>query len=83
VQVPFVPAALRFFLPQWVAFDDQDTLLVASVNEAEAYLGSMQRFLRILHTAVSIASYMVADEQYQQKRYGILGQLVNWHAWRA
>ena len=77
VQVPFVPAALRFFLPQWVAFDDQDKLLVASVNEAEAYLGSMQRFLRILHTSVSIATYMVADEQYQQKRYGMLGQLVN------
>jgi hypothetical protein len=77
VQVPFVPAARRFFLPQWVAFDDQDELLVASINEAEAYLGSMQRFLRILHTAVSIAPYIVADEQYQQKRYGMLGQLVN------
>ena len=77
VQVPFVPAALRFFLPQWVAFDDQDKLLVASINEAEAYLGSMQRFLHILHTAVSIAPYIVADEQYQHKRYGMLGQLVN------
>jgi len=37
----------------------------------------MQRFLSILHTAVSLAPYMVADEVYQQKRYGMMGQLVN------
>lgn len=75
--VPYVPAARRFFLPQWVAFDDQDHLLVASVNEGDAYLASMQRYIKILHTAVALAPYMVADEQYRQKRYGILGQLVH------
>ena len=75
--VPYVPAARRFYLPQWVAFDEQDQLLVNSITEAEAHLASMQRFVRILHTAVGLASYMVADEQYQQKRYGMLGQLVN------
>jgi hypothetical protein len=37
----------------------------------------MQRCLFILHTAVGLAPYMVADEIYQQKRYGMLGQLVN------
>ena len=75
--VPYVPAARRFFLPQWVAFDDQDRLLVNSAAEAEAHLASMQRFVRILHMAVALAPYMVADEAYQQKRYGMLGQLVN------
>src|SRR5512146_81147 len=30
LQVPFVPAARRFYLPQWVAFDDQGELLVHS-----------------------------------------------------
>ena len=75
--VPYVPAARRFFLPQWVAFDDQDSILVNSSTEAEAHLGSMQRFLRILHAAVALAPYMVADETYQQKRYGMLGQLIN------
>jgi hypothetical protein len=75
--VPYVPAARRFFLPQWVAFDDQGNLLVGSANEAEAHIASMQRFLSILHMAVSIAPYIVADEDYQQKRYGMLGQLVN------
>ena len=75
--VPYVPAARRFFLPQWVAFDDQDRLLVNSTAEAEAHLASMQRFVRILHMAVALAPYMVADEAYQQKRYGMLGQLVN------
>lgn len=77
VQVPYVPAARRFYLPQWVAFDDRDQLLAGSLNEAEAHVASMQRFLRVLHTAVSLAPFMVADEQYQQKRYGMLGQLVN------
>jgi hypothetical protein len=75
--VPFVPAARRFYLPQWVSFDDQVKLLVGSVNEAEAHLASMQRYLGILHAAVGLAPYMVANPEYQLKRYGILGQLVN------
>ncbi len=75
--VPFVPAAQRFYLPQWVAFDDEDRLLVNTAGEAEAHVASMQRFVAILHTAVSLAPYSVADEAYQQKRYGMLGQLVN------
>lgn len=75
--VPFVPAARRFFLPQWVAFDDEDRLLVGSVGEAEGHVASMQRFLMVLHTVSSLAPYMTVDEVYQQKRYGMLGQLVN------
>ncbi|OGO33490.1 MAG: hypothetical protein A2W35_18275 [Chloroflexi bacterium RBG_16_57_11] len=75
--VPYVPAARRFFLPQWVAFDEQDHLLVNSVNEAEASIVSMQRYLKILHASVALAPYMVADEIYQRKRYGMLGQLIN------
>jgi hypothetical protein len=75
--VPYVPAARRFYLPQWVAFDDEDHLLVNAVSEAEAYLASMQRFMGILHTAVALAAYIIADETYQQKRYGMMGQLIN------
>jgi hypothetical protein len=75
--VPYVEAARRFYLPQWVAFDDEGRLLVGGVNEAEAHIASMQRYLSVLHAAVGLAPYMVADEEYQRKRYGILGQLVN------
>ena len=75
--VPFVPAARKFYLPQWIAFGDKDKLLVNSVAEAEAHIISMQNYVGILHLAVSIASYMVADDEYQQKRYGMLGQLIN------
>jgi hypothetical protein len=77
LQVPFVPAARRFYLPQWVAFDGEGHLLVKSVNEAEAFVASMQSFLSMLHSAVSLAPFMIADPVYQQKRYGMLGQLVN------
>ena len=63
--------------PNGSAFDEEDHLLVNSVDQAEAYIVSMQRYLRILHSAVSLAPYMVADEVYQRKRYGMLGQLVN------
>ena len=77
LQVPYVPAARQFFLPQWVAFDSEDRLLVGSINEAEAHIRSMQQYLQLLHLAVSIAPFMIADETYQRKRYGILGQLVN------
>jgi hypothetical protein len=75
--VPYVPAARRFYLPQWVAFDEGGQLLVKSLGEAEAHVASMQHFVSILHTAISLAPYIVADEVYQQKRYGMLGQLVN------
>lgn len=75
--VPYVPAARKFYLPQWVAFDDEGRLLVNSVNEAEANIASMQRYVDVLHAAVALAPYIVADEEYQHKRYGILGQLIN------
>ncbi len=75
--VPFVPFARRFYLPQWIAFDDKNKLLVNSITEAEAHISSMQRFLSVLHTAVSLAPYIVVDKEYQDKRYGMLGQLVN------
>jgi hypothetical protein len=77
LQSPFVPYARRFYLPQWVAFDESCNLLVKSTGEAEAYLASMQSFLGLLHAAVSVASYIMADPVYQQKRYGMLGQLIN------
>jgi len=77
VQTPFVPAARKFFLPQWVAFDDLGKLLVGSVKEAEAHIQSMQRYTTILHRALSLAPYMSASGEYQLKRYGILGQLIN------
>ena len=75
--VPYVAAARRFYLPQWVAFGDNDKLLVNSVSEAEAHIASMQRFLTVIFAARSLAPYMVADEEYQKKRYGMLGQLIN------
>jgi hypothetical protein len=75
--VPYVPAARRFYLPQWVAFDDHDHLLVNSVSEAEADIKSMQRFLNVLFAARSLAPYMIVDEEYHNKHYGMLGQLVN------
>jgi hypothetical protein len=75
--VPFVPAARKFFLPQWVAFDEKNNLLVGSIEEAEAHVASMQRFVSVLHSSIALASYIVADEEYQKKRYGILGQLIN------
>jgi hypothetical protein len=77
LQVPFVPDARRFFLPQWVAFGLLGNLLVNSAGEAETQITSMQRYLGVLHAAVSLAPYFVVDGEYQKKRYGMLGQLVN------
>ncbi len=75
--VPYVPFARRFYLPQWVAFNDDCRLLLSSINEAEAAIASMQQFLTLLHMAVGLAPYFVFDAEYQRKRYGMLGQLVN------
>jgi hypothetical protein len=73
----YVNAALDFFMPQWVAFDSQQNLLIKDIQLAEAYISSMQHYLAVLDTAITIAPYMIADDIYLQKRYGIQGQLVN------
>jgi hypothetical protein len=77
LSVPYVEAARRFYLPQWVAFDDNGKLLLGSLSEAEANIASMQDYLAILNSAIVIAPFIIADETCQQKRYGMLGQLVN------
>ncbi len=69
--------ALEFFMPQWVALDDQDNLLVNSVEEARACIAAMQHALSILNTAKLLAPYFIADEEYQRNRYGMLAQLIN------
>ena len=75
--VPYVPAARRFYLPQWVPFDEHDRLLVNSVSEAEADIKSMQGFMNVLFAARSLAPFVIADQEYQSKHYGMLGQLIN------
>ena len=75
--VPFVPYARKFFLPQWVAFNENGEMLVKSVDEANAHVKSMQIFMEVLFLAVALAPYISADEEYAKKRYGMLGQLVN------
>ncbi len=75
--VPFVPYARKFYLPQWVAFDEKGELLVKSVEEAKAHIKSMQRFMEVLFLAVALAPYISTDKDYTKKRYGMLGQLVN------
>ncbi len=75
--VPFVPYARKFYLPQWVAFDEKGELIVKSVEEAESHIKSMQRFMEVLFLAVALSPYISADKEYAKKRYGMLGQLVN------
>jgi hypothetical protein len=66
-----------FFLPQLVALDDQNRLLEADLDQAISHINTMRNYLFVLNSAVGLAPYMVVDESYQYKRYGILGQLVN------
>jgi hypothetical protein len=75
--VPFVPYARKFFLPQWMAFDEHGEMLVKSVEEASSHISSMQRYMEVLFLAVALAPYISADEEYAKKRYSMLGQLVN------
>ncbi len=77
LQVPFVEAARRFYLPQWVAFDEENRLLVGSFDEAEACIASLRNTVLLLEEAVRFCPCLVADETYQRKRAGLLGQLVN------
>ncbi len=75
--VPFVPYARKFYVPQWIAFDENGKLLAKSVDEAAAHVKSMQRFMEVLFLSVALAPYFSTDKEYAQKRYSMLGQLVN------
>ena len=75
--VPYVSYAERFYLPQWMAFDENGDLLVNSVEEAVTHIKSMQKFMEVVFLAAALAPYIPADEEYSQKRFGILDQLVN------
>ena len=80
VHVPYAEAARSFFLPQLVAFDtavDPERLLVNAISDAEAYVVSMQNYLIVLHAAAALAPYVIADDLYQARRHGMLGQLIN------
>jgi hypothetical protein len=66
----------RFYMPQWVALDDE-RLLVSSIQEAETRVAAMQSYVSTLHLAVSLAPYIFADEEYQRKRSGMLVQLIH------
>jgi hypothetical protein len=75
--VPYVAVARRFYMPQWVAFGDDDRLLTGSLAEARACVASLENAVRLLQEAESICPSIVADEAYQRKRAGLLGQMVN------
>jgi hypothetical protein len=76
VQIQCAPPEQVFYLPQWAAFDCEDRMLVASLAEAEACIASLQQAADILEQVPSICPSIVADEDYQRKRAGLLGQLV-------
>lgn len=66
-----------FFVTQWVVVDDRQHLLVGDLCEAIAGINAMRQYLSVLAIAAGLAPYIVVDEVYQNKHYGILGQLVN------
>lgn len=79
-EIPAIPCDRNgncYYLPRWVAFDDRGKLLALSTVEAESMIASLKNIIDMLQTAIHFAPYFVADEIYQQKRYGVLGQLVN------
>jgi hypothetical protein len=77
LQVPYVEAARRFYLPQWVAFGNGDRLLTRSTAEAEACIASLENAVSLLQDAAAICPCIVTDGTYQNKRAGLLGQFVN------
>lgn len=73
----YAPYACQFFQPKWVAFDDNDNLLVHSMDEAKEKIAAMQHFMTSLRQAEGLAPYMIMDRDYQRKYHNMFGQLVN------
>jgi hypothetical protein len=81
-EIPNLPAASisdscpGFYLPELAAFDEHGLMQVDSVATAREQVSRLQHYTELLQAAVDLAPYIAADEVYQQKRYGILGQFV-------
>ncbi len=58
--------------PEWAAFDHDGRLLAGTLSEAESYLASLQHCLKSMQLAAGLAPYFAADEDFQQKRYGVI-----------
>lgn len=69
-------AADCFYLPQWAPFDARGRLLADSLESAELQVAALTHSLQCLDKAIVLAPYLLANHEYQQKRYGLLGQLV-------
>lgn len=73
----FSPVKRNFFLSQWIAFDESNKLLTETVEQAAEYVSCLCQYQDTLGLAVFLAPYMVCDEEYQVKHYGISGQLID------
>ncbi len=68
------PSAEQFSAKSVV--EDCQPVLAEAVNEAERLMAAMQQYLAILDMAVALAPYVVADADFQHKRFRIVGQLI-------
>lgn len=62
---------------EWVVFDENSNLLVNSIDEAREIISSMSHALDVLENLIKLAPYIIADKDFQWKRYGVQAQLVN------
>lgn len=62
---------------EWIIFDENNNLLVHSIDEAKEKISAMRHSMDMLEHAQTLASYIVADNDFQQTRFALHGQLVN------
>jgi hypothetical protein len=74
--VPIPAYAHGFFMPQWVAFDEHDNLLVNSLDEAKNCIAAMRQYLSTLKMAEWLAPYIIEDKEFQRKRHSMQAQLI-------
>jgi hypothetical protein len=61
---------------EWDVFDENSNLLVNSIDEAREKIFAMRHALDILVDAVKLTPYLIADKDFQWKRYGVQGQML-------
>jgi hypothetical protein len=62
---------------EWVVFDENNNLLVNSIDEAREKISSMHHYQDMLMNAQVLAPYIVVDTDFLRKRYGFQRQLTN------
>lgn len=77
IALSLVQGVLPASRDEWDVFDENNNLLVNSIDEAREKISAMSHAMDMLTNAIRLAPYLIVDQGFQWKRYGVQGQMAS------